>query len=138
MRKNILFVVLLLFLAATGCTATEGTNDDPYLVDTNDDAQIYAAAIREIHTFERSRGLVYMVTTTEVYKIFDAPTAPPQYFQKDLQQAITAELTDEPYKLIWIEDFDDAPFNPVNWKNVEGWKIAEGDGMIITLGNIHP
>jgi len=128
-RAKTLLLALLLLLAAAGCAAID---------DTNDDAQIYAAAIREIHSFERSRGLVYVVTTTEDYTIFDAPTAPSQLLPADLQEAITAELADEPYELIWIEAFDDAPFDPANWRDVEGWTIAEGDGMIITLGNIHP
>lgn len=131
-------LVILLLLAAAGCTAIEATNDDPNPADTSDDAQIYAVAIREIHSITPSRGLVYVVTTTEDYTIFDAPTAPSQLLPADLQEAITAELADEPYELIWIEAFDDAPFDPANWRDVEGWTIAEGDGMIITLGNIHP
>ena len=128
-RVTILVLALLLLLAAAACTATE---------DTNDDAQIYAAAIREIHAITPSRGLVYVVTTTEDYTIFDAPTATPQLLPVDLQEAIAAELVDEPYELIWIETFDDAPFDPANWRDVEGWRIADDDGMIITLGNIHP
>ncbi len=137
-RVKTLLLVILLPLAAAGCTAIEVTIDDPNPAESNDDAQIYAAAIREIHSFERYRGLVYVVTTTEDYTIFDAPTAPSQLLPADLQEAITAELADEPYDLIWIEAFDDAPFDPANWRDVEGWRIAEGDGMIITLGNTHP
>ena len=109
-RLTNLLLALLLLLAVAGCTAVDDTDDDPKSAGTNDDAQIYAAAIREIHSFERSRGLVYVVTTTEDYTIFDAPTAPSQLLPADLQEAITAELADEPYELIWIEGFDDAPF----------------------------
>lgn len=131
-------LALLLLLAAAGCAATEDTNNHPSPAEASDDAQIYAAAIREIHAITPSRGLVYLVTTTEDYTIFDAPTAPSRLLPADLQEAITAELADEPYQLIWIEAFDDASFDPANWRDVEGWTIAEGDGMIITLGNIHP
>jgi hypothetical protein len=131
-------LALLLLLAAAGCTATEDTNDDPNPADPNQDAQIYAAAIREIHSITPSRGLVYVITTTEDYTIFDAPTAASQLLAADLQEAITAQLADEAYELIWIAAFDDAPIDPPNWRDAEGWRIADDDGMIITLGNIHP
>ena len=62
----------------------------------------------------------------------DAPTAPSQELSADLQEAITAELADEPFELIWVEAFDDASIDPTSGQ------IAEGDGIIITLGNIHP
>ena len=130
MRTKTLLLSLLLLLVATSCMVTGVT--------TNDDAQIYAAAIREIHSFEYSRSLVYVITTTEDYTIFDALTDSPKLLPAGLQEAITTELADEPYQLVWIEKFEDASFNPANWRDVEGWKIAEGDGMIITLGNIHP
>jgi hypothetical protein len=125
-------LALLLILAAAGCTANEDTNDDPNPADTIDDAQIYAAAIPEIHSFARSSGVVYLVTTTNDLVYIDAPTAPSQKLPADLQEAITAELADERFELIWIEAFDDAPIDPTNGQ------IAEGDGIIITLGNIHP
>jgi len=129
-RTKILLITLLLLLVAVNCTAPEET--------TYEDAQIYAAAIREIHTSQHSKDLVYVVTTTEDLTIFNASTDPQRLFPVDLQEAITAELVDEPYQLVWIEAFDDASFDPANWRDVEGWSIAEGDGMIITLGNIHP
>ncbi len=137
-RGTTLLLALLLLLAAAGCTVTGDTKDDPNLADTTDDAQIYAAAIPEIHSFARSSGLVYLVTTTNDLVYVDAPTAPSQKLPADLQEAITAELADEPYELIWIEAFDDAPIGPINPQSAEGWHIAEGDGIIISLGNIHP
>jgi hypothetical protein len=76
--------------------------------------------------------VAYLVTTTEDLVYADAPTAPARKLPADLQEAITAELADEWYKLIWIEAFDDAPIDPSNGE------IAEGDGIVITLGNIHP
>jgi hypothetical protein len=125
-------LALLLLLAAAACAATEKTDDDPIPADTSDYAQIYAAAIREIHAIARSSDVVYLVTTTEDLVYADAPTAPSQKLPADLQGAITAELADERYKLVWIEAFDDAPIDPTNGV------IAEGDGIVITLGNIHP
>jgi len=123
-------MTLLLLLEVTSCRTKEGT--------INDDAKIYATAIREIHSFEHSRSLVYVVTTTEDYTIFESSTDPSQLLPANLQEAITAELANEPYQLIWIETFDDASIDPANWRDVEVWRIADGDGMIITLGNIHP
>ena len=137
-RVTTLLLALLLLMAAAGCTATGDTNDDPNPADTNDDAQIYAAAIRQVynvdHSFGESPGwpLVYVVTTTDDLAMVDAPTAPSQKLPADLQEAITAELADEPFELIWIEALDNAPIDPANGH------IAEGDGIIITLGNIHP
>jgi hypothetical protein len=129
-RTKILLLALLLLLAVTSCMATGVT--------TNDEAQIYAAAIREIHSFEHSRSLVYVVTKTEDYIIYEAATDPSQLLPVDLREAVTTELAAEPYQLVWIEKFDDASFDPANWRDAEGWRIADGEGMIITLGNIHP
>jgi len=129
MRTKNLLLVLLPLLVVVGCMTTRET--------TNDAAQIYAAVIREIHSFAYSRSLVYVVTTTEDYTIFNTPTAPPKLLPADLQGMIAEELADEPYELIWIEVFDDASFDPVNWQEADEWRIADGDGMIITLGNVH-
>lgn len=137
-RVTTLLLALLFLLVAAGCTATEDTNDDPNPANTNDDAQIYAAAIRQIYTVDHSFGkppgwpLVYVVTTTHDSAMVSAPTTPSQKLPADRQEAITAELADESFELIWIETFDDAPIDPTNGQ------IAEGDGIIITLGNIHP
>ena len=137
-RGTTLILALLLLLAAAGCTVTGDINSNPNPADTTDDAQIYAAAILEIHSFARSSSMVYLVTTTDDLAYADAPVAPSQKLPADLQEAITAELAGEPYELIWIEAFDDAPIGPINPENAEGWHIADGDGIIITLGNIHP
>ena len=136
-RATTLLLALLFLLAAAGCTVIEDTNDDPNPADTNDDAQIYAAAIHEIHSLARSSSLVYVVTTTDDLAYAGAPTAPSHKLPADLQEAITAELAGEQFELIWIEAFDDAPIGPINPDSAEGWHIADGDGIIITLGNIH-
>lgn len=137
-RVTTLFMSVLLLLAAAGCTATEDTSDDPNASDANDEAQIYAAAISEIHSYARSSGLVYLLTTKEDLAYADAPIAPSQNIPADLQEAITAELAGEPFEMIWIEAFADAPVGPINQQSAAGWHIAEGDGIVISLGNIHP
>ena len=138
MRVRTILLALLLLPAVAGCTASEETNDDPNPAGANDDAQIYAAAISEIHSYARSSGLVYLLTSTEDLSYADAPAAPARNIPVDLQQAITAELAGEPFELIWIESFDDAPIGPINPQSAAGWHIAEGDGIVISLGNIHP
>jgi hypothetical protein len=133
-----LLLALLLLMAAAGCIPAEDTKDDPNPAESNDEAQIYAAAIREIHSIERARDLVYVVTTTEDMAIFDGQTAAAQLLSIDLQEAIAAELAGESFELIWIKEFDDAAFDPANWRETPGWRIADGEGMVITLGNIYP
>lgn len=64
-------------------------------------------------------------------------TAPPQLLITDLQGTITEELADELYDLIWIEAFDNASCDFINWREAEVWRIADGDGMIIASGNIY-
>lgn len=137
-RITIILLALLLLLAAAGCTTADSTNDHPNQSDINDDAQICAAAIRQIYNVDHSFGeppgwpLVYILTTTDDSAMVDAPAVPAQKLAAELQEAITAELTNEPFELIWIDAFDDAPIDPANGQ------IAEGEGIVITLGNIHP
>ena len=137
-RATTFLLALVLLLAAASCSATEDSKEDPNPADTNDHAQIYAAAIREIHAIAWSSGLVYVITTTEELVYAEAPTAPAQKLPADLQEAITSELADERFEVIWIEAFDDAPIGPSNPQIAKGWHIAEGEGIIITLGNIEP
>ena len=120
-------------------TPADSGNDEPTPADAGDDAaQIYAAAIRQIYHVDHSFGeppgwpLVYVVSVTDDSAMVDAPTAPSQTLSPGLQEAITAELSDQPFELIWIDSPDEAPIDPTNGQ------IAEGDGIIITLGNIHP
>ena len=130
-------LALLLLLAAAGCATTEDTNDTPTPAANNDEAQIYAAAIRQIYTVDHSFGespgwpLVYVITTTDDSAMIDGPVAPSQTLPAELQRAITAELSDLPFEVIWIADHDEAPIDPTNGQ------VAEGEGIIISLGNIH-
>jgi hypothetical protein len=135
MKMRAFLLALLFLLAAAGCTGTAGTGK---ALTAEDEAQIYAAAIRQIYTVDHSFGqapgwpLVYVLSTTEDSAMFDAPTAPPKTLSAALREAIAAELTDQPFELIWIEGQDEAPIDPGDGR------VAEGDGIIITLGNIDP
>jgi hypothetical protein len=136
-RVTPFLIALLLLLAIAACTPAGDSDDE---AGTDDLAQIYAAAIHEIYHVDHSFGsggspgwpLVYVVATTNDAAMVDAPTAPSQAISTDLQEAITTELADEPFQLIWIEEFEDAPIDQTNGQ------IAEGEGIIITLGNTHP
>jgi hypothetical protein len=131
-RRFLLALVLL--LAVAGCVGDDG---QPTQVATGDQAQIYAAAIRQIYSVDHSFGeapgwpLVYVVSVTDDSVMVDAPTAPSQTLSTELQEAITAELAEQPFELIWITSTDEAPIDPGNGQ------VAEGEGIIITLGNIH-
>lgn len=138
MRAMTFLLVLLLLLSVTGCAAAEESTGDPSPDGSSDDAQIYAAAIRQIYTVDHSFGeppgwpQVYVVNSTDDAVMPDAPVSPSQNLSPELLAAIEAELVDQPFELIWIDSVDEAPLDPSNGQ------IAEGEGIIITLGNIHP
>ncbi|MGD8854945.1 MAG: hypothetical protein PVG33_01330 [Chloroflexota bacterium] len=135
MKMKTLLLALLLLLAVAGCT---GADDTGSALAATDEAQIYAAAIRQIYNVDHSFGeapgwpLVYAVSVTDDSVMVDAPSAPSKTLAPTLQEAITAELADQPFELIWIKNRDEAPIDPGNGQ------VAEGEGIIITLGNIHP
>lgn len=131
-RRPLLALVFL--LAVAGCAGGDG---ETIRVDPGDQAEIYATTIRQIytvdHSFSEAPGwpLVYVVSVTDDSAMVDAPTAPSQTLSAELQEAITAELTDQSFELIWIGDIKEAPVDPTNGQ------VAGGEGIIITLGNIH-
>lgn len=135
MRARFYLLTLLILLMAAGCSRA-GDGDKEITV--TEQAQIYAAAIRQIYTVDHSYGeapgwpLVYVVSVTDDSVMFDAPAAPSQSLSPALQEAITAELADQPFELIWIESRDEAPIDPGDGR------VAAGEGIIISLGNIHP
>jgi len=138
MSVRFFLFTLLLLVAVAGCTATSNTNDTPIPAAGNDQADIYAAAVRQIYTVDHSFGespgwsQVYVVTVTDDSAMFDAPKAPPQTIPAGLQASIAARLNDLPFELIWVDSAFEAPSDPANGL------VAGGDGIIISLGNIHP
>lgn len=155
MTVRTFLLALLLLLAVTGCAgagdadetaAPDGgaggtpTSDEPMdqpELSGSDEAQIYAAAVRQIYNVDHSFGqppgwpLVYLVGNTDDSMMPDAPAAPPQRLTDGVQEAIVTGLADQPFEVIWIDEVDEAPIDPTNGQ------VAEGDGIIITLGNIH-
>ena len=138
MRVITFLLALLLMLVVAGCTASDDPDDDPGPTGTASDAQTYAAAIRQIYTVDHSFSepplwsLVYLVSTTSDSVMLNAPIGPPHSLPAALQKEIRAELADLPGEVIWIDSLDDAPIDPADGR------IAQGEGIVITLGNIHP
>lgn len=138
MRVITFLLALPLMLAVASCMATDDPNDDPGPTEAANDAQIYAAAIRQIYTFDHSFveppfwSQVYVVSTTDDSVMLDAPTGPSQSLPAELQEAVRAELADLPGELIWVDSLDEVPIDPADGQ------IAQGEGIVITLGNIHP
>jgi hypothetical protein len=138
MRAKPFLMALLIMLVVAGCAASDDPGDEPGPTDTTSDAQVYAAAVRQIYTVDHSFSepplwsLVYLVSTTNDSVMLNAPTGPPQSLPTALQNEIRAELVDLPAEVIWIDGLDDVPIDPA------GGRIAQGEGIIITLGNIHP
>jgi len=131
-RVMSLLLTLMILLVVASCTATVNPNATPTPIAVDVQAQIYAAAIREIHSLARSKTLVYVVRSTEDLVYADAPIAPPVELPSNLQKAITAQLEEAAFELIWVGAPDQAPIDPNNGE------VAGGDGILITLGNIHP
>jgi len=111
----------------------------PEPLSESDAAQIYAAAVRQIYTVDHTFGsdppefpFVYIVTTTDDGSLLDTPATDPQELPAELQQVIEALLSDLPFEVIWIANLDEAPVDPNNGS------IADGLGIVITLGNILP
>ena len=137
-RLLTIILVGLVVLLLVGCSIANEKNNNGGTIEDRDEVQIYAEAIRQIYYVDHSFGeapgwpLVYAVSTTNDSAMIDGPTAPSRALKLEVQEAISQELGDEPFELIWIEKFEDAPVNP------ENGAVAHGEGIIITLGNIHP
>ena len=98
---------------------------------------IYAAAVRRVYNHDFSFGdeaefsLVYIISTTADGAGLEVPLTPPQTLSPALQQALTDELAEQPFEIIWVSSVEDVPVD------AQG-RIAEGEGIYILLGNILP
>ncbi|MBE2220523.1 MAG: hypothetical protein IAF02_03230 [Anaerolineae bacterium] len=126
--KRILIVLLLISLAA--CTAV---SEKP----TINEAEVYTAVIQQIYTVDDTFGgtlqppLVYLLSQTDD-SVGDPniEQQPAQMIDEASQQAIVAGLAELPAEWVWVNGRSDVPIT-------EDGQV-EGDGVIITLGNIHP
>jgi hypothetical protein len=138
MRKIPFLLTILLLLAVAGCVASDDPDVDNGPTSSSAEAQIYASAIRQIYTVDHSFNepplwsLIYVVNTTDNSVMLNTPSGPSKNLPTSMQQAIQSELADLPAELIWVDSLDDVPIDPADGR------IAQGEGIVITLGNIDP
>ena len=103
-----------------------------------DNSAIYAAVIRQMITIDDTFGgtlhpaQIYVLTTTND-QAGDPNTsaADSQPLAPELQDSVTAELSDLAATLTWVESREDVPVD------ADTGQIA-GNGVLVTLGNVHP
>ena len=126
--KRLLLILLLMSLAA--CTAV-------FPKTPIDEAAVYTAVIHQIYTVDDTFGgtlqppVVYLVSETDD-NIGDPniEQQPAQMIDEATQDTIVAGLADLPADMVWVNGRSEVPVT-------EDGRV-EGDGVIITLGNIHP
>lgn len=101
-----------------------------------DQAAIYSAVVRQLYTVDHTFGeppnfpVVYLVGVTD-----DGAGSPGglgqdgQSISFAVRTAITSALADLPARFVWVEDAGQVPR--------DAYDRVEGQGAIITLGNIH-
>jgi hypothetical protein len=108
--------------------------------ETTDDqakAVIYAAVVSQLYTVDHTFGeppnfpIIYIVETTDdSVGDTDAPQTKSNLLLRSIQLAITASLDDLPADFVWVGNSNEVPLD-----NDTG--VVEGNGAIITLGNVH-
>jgi hypothetical protein len=119
-------------------TGTPALTPEPLSIEAQ--GQIYAAAIRQMYGVEHSFGgdppqksLVFIRGITDDGSLLYAPVTEEQKITAELRQAIESELSDQPFKIVWVETIDEVPVEESG-----GIDIARGEGIFITPGNILP
>jgi hypothetical protein len=124
----LLSLATLLVISGASCsTPTEAKSEDA----------IYAAVVRQLYTVDHTFGeppnfpIVYLVRATDDgVGDPDAPQTNSNLVLSSVQVAITAALDDLPAEFVWVENFNDVPLDSITG-------VVEGNGAIITLGNVH-
>ena len=102
-------------------------------------AGIYAAVARQLYTIDHTFGNsppnwpeLYLISQTDD-GVGDpnAEKSEPALISPEIQAKINDQLGDLPAKIIWVNSRDEAPINPDNGT------VDNGNGAIITLGNVH-
>ncbi len=139
--RGILKVFLLTFilLVAVGLfLAAMESGESQAMVTVEDESVIYATIIHRIYTKHDTTGenrqpfTLYLITRT------DDSTGEPEIEQlepvqlaQETQIVIEQRLSDLPTDIVWADSFDDVVLDPDTGQ-------VMGDGLIITLGSIHP
>ena len=107
-------------------------------ISVRDEAAIYAAAIRQIYEKDDTYGgslrppVVYLVRKTDdSVGDPDIENSESKVLEETILSGISSALEDLPTELIWVEDEKDVVRDP------DTGQVA-GEGVIITLGNVHP
>lgn len=124
-------VIMGLVLIAAACSSA-GAELAPA-----DEIAIYAAVVRQVAGPDDTFGgtldkpIIYMITTTSD-AIGDPSTTPtePRELPAEVEEDISAALSDLPSQIRWIESRDQVDMNEMD-QAVDG-------GVFVTLGNIHP
>lgn len=133
------FISLGLTLVLSTLTACSTPVTLPTLSeDEQTEADIYAAVARYLYTSEPTDfPKIYLVEATDDWlnhpnrpQAPSIPQAPSRRLPESIQVTITAALDDLPAKVRWTEDFSEVPRD--SWTGA-----VKGNGVIITLGNIH-
>ncbi len=132
MRKRFwpAIVALGLLLSLAGC-------DAPDAVEAADEIAIYSAVVRQVtgpdDTFggELEKPIIYILDkTSDTVGDPSQAQAEPRVLPADVQEGVSAALSDLPSEIRWIENREQVEMD-------EGGRAVDG-GVIVTLGNIHP
>ena len=137
MRSKILRVFLLSLLLTLVLLIACGTTPPSLSDEEQDQVDIYAAVIRQLYTVDHTFGeppnfpVVYLIrATNDNVGDPDIPQNPSSLISGAIQESIVTVLDDLPTDFIWVDDRGEVPID-------SSTGIVEGDGAIITLGNIH-
>lgn len=132
--KRILLFVLCGFILLS-CSAQNKTADNLTL---EQKANIYAAVVRQNVTVDDTFGgnlkplLIYIVRqTNDAIGDPNVEALESVVLVEELQNQITNQLTDLEAAIIWVNDRVEVEIEP------DTGRVAK-DGVIVTLGNIHP
>ena len=127
-----LSVVLFAGILAS-CNAPESVPPD----DGRAEVDIYSAVVNQLYTVDHTFGeppnfpIIYLVEATDdSVGDPDAPQAKSNLLQRSIQEAITDALEDLPAEFVWVGNFNEVPLD-------SNTGVVEGNGAIITLGNVH-
>lgn len=127
------YFFLLLGLLLVGC---DPITDSPTLSAAEETAN-YSAVVRQLVTVDDTFGgtlqpsLIYIISeTNDQIGDPDIEQLPPQIIAVEMQNEISATLSDLPGEIIWIEGRENVEISRNTGEVV-------GGGIIVTLGNIH-
>ena len=109
---------------------TEPSGSGNFAITPEDQADIYAAVLHEVHVENTDAETLYVLTTTDdSVGDPDIPRMPAATLDEDLQSGIQDALSGDPVTIRWIADRSEVP----GLANGDG---VVADGLLITLGNI--